>query len=48
MTPEQQVRANIVEMLTRADWAGQDPDALNLNAIQGVAVRELVTSLSLG
>ncbi len=40
MTPEQQARANIDEMLTRAGWAVQDADALNLYAGQGVAVRE--------
>jgi len=40
MTPEQQARANIDEMLTRAGWAVQDADALNLYAGQGVAARE--------
>ena len=40
MTPEQQARANIDEMLARAGWAVQDADALNLYADQGVAVRE--------
>ena len=40
MTPEQKARANIDEMLTRAGWAVQDADALNLYAGQGVAVRE--------
>ena len=40
MTPEQQARANIDEMLTKAGWAVQDADVLNLYAGQGVAVRE--------
>ncbi|MDE0141697.1 MAG: DEAD/DEAH box helicase family protein [Caldilineaceae bacterium] len=40
MTPEQQARANIDEMLTKAGWAIQDADALNLYAGQGVAARE--------
>jgi len=40
MTPEQQARANIDEMLTTAGWAVQDADATNLYAGQGVAVRE--------
>lgn len=40
MTPEQQARANIDEMLTKAGWAVQDADALNLYAGQGVAARE--------
>ncbi len=40
MTPEQQARANIDEMLTRAGWAVQDAEALNLYERQGVAVRE--------
>ena len=40
MTPEQRARANIDEMLTRAGWAVQDADGLNLYAGQGVAVRE--------
>ena len=40
MTPEEQARTNIDEMLTRAGWAVQDADALNLYAGKGVAVRE--------
>ena len=40
MTPEQQARANIDKMLTRAGWAVQDADSLNLYANKGVAVRE--------
>ena len=40
MTPEQQARANIDKMLTRAGWAVQDADALNVYASKGVAVRE--------
>ena len=40
MTPEQRARAKIDEMLTRAGWALQDADALNLYAGKGVAVRE--------
>ena len=40
MTPEQQARANIDKMLTRAGWAVQDADSLNVYASKGVAVRE--------
>ena len=40
MTPEEQARTKIDEMLTRAGWAVQDADALNLYAGKGVAVRE--------
>ena len=40
MTPEQQARANIDEMLKQAGWTLQDAGALNLYAAQGVAVRE--------
>ena len=40
MTPEQQARANIDKMLTRAGWAVQDADLINVYASKGVAVRE--------
>ena len=40
MTPEQQARAKIDEMLTRSGWVVQDADSLNLYSGQGVAVRE--------
>ena len=40
MTPEEQARENIDGLLTKAGWAVQDRDALNLSAAKGVAVRE--------
>ena len=40
MTPEQQARENIDKMLTRAGWAVQDADLINVYASKGVAVRE--------
>ena len=40
MTPEQQARANIDKMLTRAGWAVQHADLINVYASKGVAVRE--------
>ena len=40
MTPEQQARTNIDEMLTRAGWVVQDANALNIYAGRGIAVRE--------
>ena len=40
-TPEQKARANIDHLLEQAGWAVQDPDAVNLYATMGVAVREL-------
>ena len=40
MTPEQQARAKIDEMLRRSGWVVQDADSLNLYSGQGVAVRE--------
>ena len=40
MTPEEQARENIDGLLTKAGWAVQDLDALNLSAAKGIAVRE--------
>ena len=40
MTPEEQARVNIDEMLEQAGWAVQDRADLNLYAGDGVAVRE--------
>ena len=40
MTPEEQARARIDEMLKSAGWEVQDADALNLYAGRGIAVRE--------
>ena len=40
MTPEEQARENIDALLTKAGWAVQDLNALNLSAAKGVAVRE--------
>ena len=40
MTPEQQARANIDILLTKAGWVVQDADAVNLHAARGVAIRE--------
>ncbi len=39
MTPEEQARANIDEMLTSAGWEILDAEALNLYAGRGIAVR---------
>ena len=41
MTPEEQARENIDALLTKAGWAVQNLNALNLSAAKGVAVREL-------
>ena len=40
MTPEQQARANIDDLLEQAGWAVQDVGSVNLYAADGVAVRE--------
>ena len=40
MTPEQQARANIDNLLGRSGWAVQNAAAVNLYAASGVAVRE--------
>ena len=40
MTPEQQARTQIDALLEKAGWTVQDPDAVNLYAGRGVAVRE--------
>lgn len=39
-TPEAQARVDIDAQLTAAGWAVQDPNAVNLGAARGVAVRE--------
>lgn len=40
MTPEQKSRVQIDALLEKAGWTVQDPDAVNLYAGRGVAVRE--------
>ena len=40
MTPEQQARVNIDNLLKQAGWTVQDVDSMNLYASSGVAVRE--------
>ena len=40
MTPEQKARIQIDTLLEQAGWAVQDPDAVNIYAGRGVAVRE--------
>ncbi len=40
MTPEQKARQEIGALLEKAGWSLQDPDAVNLYAGRGVAVRE--------
>ena len=40
MTPEQQARVNIDNLLEQAGWAVQDVGSVNLYAGAGVAVRE--------
>ena len=40
MTPEQEARVNIDNLLEQAGWAVQDADSINLYASSGVAVRE--------
>ena len=40
MTPEQKARQDIDQLLTKAGWAIQDVDEINLGAGLGVAVRE--------
>ena len=40
ITPERKARINIDHRLEQAGWAVQDPDAVNLYASPGVAVRE--------
>ena len=40
MTPEQQARTNIDQLLEQAGWSVQDADSVNLYASSGVAVRE--------
>ena len=42
LTPEAQARIDIDRMLELAGWAVQEPDAVNLSAAQGVAVREFI------
>ena len=41
LTPEQRARVQIDAQLTQAGWVLQDRDALNLQAGQGIAVREV-------
>jgi type I restriction enzyme R subunit len=41
MTPEQRARHLIDEQLHAAGWVIQDRDSMNLQANQGVAVREV-------
>ena len=41
MTPEQRSRVQIDALLEKAGWSVQDPDAVNLYAGRGVAMREL-------
>ena len=48
MTPEQQARVNIDNLLEQAGWSVQDSDALNLYARGGVAVREFPLKLGHG
>ena len=40
MTPEEQTRVNIDNLLEQAGWAVQDARTVNLYASSGVAVRE--------
>ncbi len=40
MTPEEQARQNIDQLLTAAGWIVQDRDAANITAGRGVAIRE--------
>jgi len=40
MTPEEQARLNIDQLLTDADWTIQDYKQINLGAAVGIAVRE--------
>jgi type I restriction enzyme R subunit len=40
LTPEEQARETIDEALHKAGWAVQDVSHVNVNAAQGVAIRE--------
>ena len=40
MTPEEQARVNIDNLLEQAGWSVQNADSINLYASSGVAVRE--------
>lgn len=44
LTPEQQARKKIDQRLNQAGWAIQNKDSINLNAANGIAIREYHTN----